>query len=235
VHIYDEKIAWHYAAYRPALHQAIVDEVFISQAFATGLDIGCGTGRSTRALTDKCRTVFGVDSSRRMLDKAAEHPRITYLFGSAHDLPIADASIDVVTFAGVLSYLDMEAVTGELKRVCRNDALICPYDFEIILEDLLRAFGLPDSNSEDAYDHACNLSDQAGLSTLKVVSRVVDLTVTGPQAAHLLLSEKNRYDRLCELLGVPDPFGPVVDRLDHMNWPGGLEGTIYYALHQLEN
>lgn len=235
MHIYDEKIASHYAAYRPALHQAIVEEVFIGQAFDTGLDIGCGTGRSTLALADICSKIFGVDSSRRMLDKATENPKITYLFGSAHDLPIPDASIDMVTFAGVLSYLDAEAATRELKRVCRNNARVCAYDFDIILEDLLRAFGLPEPNSDDPYDHACNLSGQTGLSTLKVVSRVVDLTVTGPQAAHLLLSEKPHYDRLCELLGVPDPFDPIVDGLKRVQWSGRLKANIYYALHQIEN
>lgn len=235
MHVYDEKIAHHYAEYRPPLHQAIVDEVFAGQAFETGLDIGCGTGRSTLALTDRCSKVFGIDPSRRMLDIATRHPKVTYLFGSGHDLPIPGASIDLVTFAGVLSYLDAGAVTGELKRVCRGDAFILPYDFEVDLRDLLLEFGLPETNFDDAYDHACSLSGQAGLSTLKVVSRVVDLAVSGPQAAHILLSEKSRYDRLSKLFGLPDPFDPIVDRLNRAQWPGRLKANIYYTLHQLEN
>lgn len=234
MHIYDETIAGHYAAYRPPLHRLIVGEVFAGLEFETGLDIGCGTGRSTLALADKCGKVFGVDSSQHMLDKATGNPKVTYLFGSGHDLPLPDASVDVVTFAGALSYLDADAATDELKRVCRKSALICPYDFEIILRDLLQAFGLSQTRFDDPYDHARNLSAQTGLSTLKMVSRMVDLTVTGPQAAHILLSEKSRWDRLSGLLGTPDPFDRIVDGLERTQWSGRLQAEIHYTLHRQE-
>ncbi len=59
--IYDDQIARHYAAYRPPLHQLIINEALENQLFEVGLDIGCGTGCSAIALADRCRQVFGVD------------------------------------------------------------------------------------------------------------------------------------------------------------------------------
>lgn len=234
MHIYDEEIARHYAAFRPPLHQVIMGEVFPGQEFETGLDIGCGTGCSTIVLADYCGKVIGIDHSHNMLDMATRNPKVTYLFGSANDLPIEDASVDLVSFAGVLPYLNMDAVMRELKRVCRGNAFLCPYDFDVILGELMRQFSLPETPDSDPYDHTRNLSDQAGISTLKQVSDVVVVSVTEQQAAHILLSEKSRHDQLCLLFDMSDPFDPIVDKLKQDQWTGTLEAKIHYALHQLE-
>lgn len=88
LHIYDEQIARHYAAYRPPLHRSIVNEFLEGQQFEVGLDIGCGTGCSAISLVGKCCQIFGVDYSQRMLDMASKTPKVTYLRGSGDDLPI---------------------------------------------------------------------------------------------------------------------------------------------------
>ncbi|WP_436716151.1 class I SAM-dependent methyltransferase [Roseiconus lacunae] len=50
-HQYTDAVASHYAAYRPPLHELILMRVISNQTrFCDGLDVGCGTGRSSGAL-----------------------------------------------------------------------------------------------------------------------------------------------------------------------------------------
>lgn len=234
MHIYNEQIALHYAAYRPPLHRLILDEVLNGRQFETGLDIGCGTGYSAIALLEYCEHVMAVDCSQAMLASAIENPDVTYFLGRGEELPIEDASVDVATFAGVLSYLDTQAIVSELKRVCRPGSIVVPYDFEIILDDILQQFSLPDIGMDETYDHACSLADGAGISTLDSVARVIDLNMSAQQLAHIVLSEKARYDLLVDKFQTPDPFDQVVERIEQANWTGSLDTKIYFSIHEFK-
>ena len=71
---YNESVASHYSAYRPPLHQLILQRAELGTAtFPIGLDVGCGTGRSSVALADFCEQVFAIDPSQPMLDAATPH------------------------------------------------------------------------------------------------------------------------------------------------------------------
>src|SRR5690242_2937370 len=63
------------------------------------LDLGSGTGRLTPGLADEFQgRVYGVEPSERMraATEQAPHPGVTYLKGSAEDIPLPEASVDVV-------------------------------------------------------------------------------------------------------------------------------------------
>jgi len=232
--VYDGQIARHYAAYRPPLHKLILDEALKARTFGIGLDVGCGTGYSAVALAERCEHVVAVDPSQAMLDEATRHPGITYLPGSGDDLPVDDASVDLATFAGVLPYVNAADAASELHRVCRNYALVLAYDFDVILDRLLESFSLEIVPANDPYDHAANLSGQQRVVTQASTSRLVDIRVTAQQAAHVLLSDKGRYDPLAKRFGAGDLFETVVDALERQPWSGKLDARIYYTLHRFE-
>ncbi|MGA2666439.1 MAG: methyltransferase domain-containing protein, partial [Nitrososphaerales archaeon] len=60
----------------------------------TVLDVGVGTGRFAKPLTDLGFEVTGADVSRRMLSKAREKGLERLLLGDAYRLPFADLSFD---------------------------------------------------------------------------------------------------------------------------------------------
>lgn len=67
---------------------------------ASLLDIGCGEGYFTRALSAKLKgaDVYGVDIAKAGIRLAAKSDkRATYAVASSHALPLADASVDVIT------------------------------------------------------------------------------------------------------------------------------------------
>ena len=65
---YDNITALHYAAYRPSLHAKILKARFdYSKKFELGLDVGCGTGQSSIALANYCKSVIGMIAMSLML------------------------------------------------------------------------------------------------------------------------------------------------------------------------
>ncbi|UAA40457.1 methyltransferase domain-containing protein [Paraneptunicella aestuarii] len=86
------------------------------------LDVGCGTGRVTRWLTEFSEQVLGVDLSHGMLNYARKHygePHIHWLTGDADALPLANASVDGVFSSMALQWSAAPSLfLGELHRVC---------------------------------------------------------------------------------------------------------------------
>ncbi len=59
------------------------------------VDIGCGTGNYTAALSQAGADIIGVDPSDDMLDQAREkYPEMSWVKGKAEELPFADESFD---------------------------------------------------------------------------------------------------------------------------------------------
>lgn len=85
--------------------------------FRRALDLGCGTGRLTRALAQYGRVV-GIDASRAMLAQAQRENVLALAQGDAFALPFADASFDaVVALRVVFHFADLEAVLSQVARV----------------------------------------------------------------------------------------------------------------------
>lgn len=114
---YDGETAAHYAAYRPPLHERILEGLVESdEEFSSGLDLGCGTGCSSVALRKYCERVCGVEVSREMLELARAHEGITYHVGSAGDLErLPGNPFDVVSFAGSMFYTKSPALRKSLQ------------------------------------------------------------------------------------------------------------------------
>ncbi|MFO1362244.1 MAG: methyltransferase domain-containing protein [Burkholderiales bacterium] len=105
---------------------------FAANAIRAGdvvLDLGSGSGTDTliaAALTGPGGRVYGLDMTQAMLDKlrrnvAAMGARnVEPLAGNAEEIPLPDASIDVVTSNGVLNLVpDKPRAFAELARVLR--------------------------------------------------------------------------------------------------------------------
>ncbi|MEE9376253.1 MAG: class I SAM-dependent methyltransferase [Rhizobiaceae bacterium] len=235
-HTYNEQVAFHYAAYRPALHEQILAEALTSQTMKTmktGLDIGCGTGRSTIALAKYCNNIIGIDPSQDMLNRTTLDKSVRYLLGRGSDIPMPDKSVDVVTFAGVLSYTNNAQTIDELRRVCVPNALIIAYDFEILLDDIIAAV-LPYFNPKISdYNHAENLEGERGVKTITSHSKQVEFVAGPKQAAHILLSDSKRFSALTKAFDSKDPFPQLVKRLVKLNLNNSLVAQLYYSVHRL--
>jgi SAM-dependent methyltransferase len=98
--------------------------------FATGychdarvLDGGCGEGYGTALLADVADTAIGIDRAEDVIaHAAAAYPRGVFSVGELDDLPLGDATVDVVVSLQVIEHLpDVPAALAETARVLTPD------------------------------------------------------------------------------------------------------------------
>ncbi|HYA87435.1 MAG TPA: methyltransferase domain-containing protein [Nitrospirota bacterium] len=94
-----------------------------------GLDVACGTGFVTRPLAQKMRSVYGIDISIDMLEKATEYAgakgirNICFARANVERLPFRDATFDEVTCIGALHlFPDTVEALSEMARVMKRGA-----------------------------------------------------------------------------------------------------------------
>ena len=106
-----------YERARPEYPAEAVDWLLPPDA-KTVLDLGAGTGKLTRALAARGLEVFAVDPSPKMLEQLrAAIPGATISLGSAEDIPLPDASVDVVLAGNAMHWFDMAVAGPEIARV----------------------------------------------------------------------------------------------------------------------
>jgi len=231
---YNQAIAFHYSSYRPPLHGMILEHVFSNkEVFSKGLDVGCGTGYSAVALAKYCLHVYGVEPGQSMLEEAKPYKNITYQQGTGEKLPLTDKSVDVVTFAGSLYYTKSDLLIKELKRVCRKPALVIPYDFKVLLDDVLLQCGINLEKTESDYDHEVNFSDSADFIEIITGNEQINLEVTATELAHILLSSSHCYEAFVEKYNVADPFPVLVKELERIKEQHYLKANIYFSKYKL--
>lgn len=114
-----------YAAFRPEYPPELATYLAeLAPGRGRALDVGCGTGQLTRQLGQHFDAVIGLDPSQDQLDHAAPHPRVTYRCAPAEALPVANASIDLITAAQAAHWFDRPAFYAETRRVARPQAII---------------------------------------------------------------------------------------------------------------
>jgi ubiquinone/menaquinone biosynthesis C-methylase UbiE len=90
------------------------------------LDIGCGTGNYTIALSKKGLNFTGVEPSEKMLTEArASYPQINWLSGSAEQIPADDDTFDgAMATLTIHHWTDLNKGIKELYRVCKHQSRI---------------------------------------------------------------------------------------------------------------
>lgn len=92
----------------------------------TILDFGCGSGENSLLLARRGAHVIGVDISTALLSLASRRlalnglgDRAQFVVGSAHNLPLPDASVDAVMGIAILHHVDLKKAAREVHRVLK--------------------------------------------------------------------------------------------------------------------
>jgi SAM-dependent methyltransferase len=108
-----------YERARPSYPSAAIEWMLPAGARAVA-DVGAGTGKLTRALAGRGLEVVALEPSEGMrLTLEAELPEVRALAGRGERLPLADDSVDVVTYAQAWHWVDEGAALAEAARVLR--------------------------------------------------------------------------------------------------------------------
>lgn len=121
-----------YAAFRPR-YPAALFAFLASHAPRRVLAWDCATGNGQAAvgLAEHFERVIATDASAAQIGAATPHERIEYRVARAEASGLADASVDLVTVAQALHWLDLDAFYAEVRRVLVPDGVIAVWCYSM--------------------------------------------------------------------------------------------------------
>jgi len=97
------------------------------------VDLGCGTGLSTRYWANKAARVIGIDTTPDMLEQARQVETlatITYQQGRSDATGLPDHSADIITCGQSLHWMEPGSTFQEAQRVLRPGGVFAAFDYD---------------------------------------------------------------------------------------------------------
>jgi len=127
------RLAAQYSAFRPTYPEAVF-EYLAGQCRQRQLawDCACGNGQATVALAGHFESVIGTDASAQQIASAAARPGITYRVAPGERSGLAAATVDLVTVAQALHWLDLPLFFAEVARVLRPGGVLAVWTYGVL-------------------------------------------------------------------------------------------------------
>jgi SAM-dependent methyltransferase len=96
------------------------------------VDLGCGSGLSTRYWAERADRVLGIepqDAMREFAAEATQASNVSYSGRFAHDTGLEDGCADIVTAAQSLQWMEPEPTFAEVGRILRRGGIFCAYEY----------------------------------------------------------------------------------------------------------
>lgn len=123
-------IAPAYATFRPRYPAALFDFLAeLAPARTLAWDAACGNGQATIDLAERFEKVIGTDASAAQLAQAPAHPRIEWRVAPAERSGIASATVDLITMAQALHWVDIPAFFREAQRVTKAQGVVAMWSY----------------------------------------------------------------------------------------------------------
>jgi SAM-dependent methyltransferase len=94
------------------------------------VDLGCGTGLSTRAWSGRAERVIGVEPNPAMLEAAVAGPGVEYVQAFAQETGLPEGTADVATCSQSLHWMEPWPVFREAARLLRAGGVFAAYDYD---------------------------------------------------------------------------------------------------------
>jgi SAM-dependent methyltransferase len=125
-----------YDAHRPRPPDVLAEvltQVARTAAPRLVVDLGCGTGLSTRYWAERAERVIGIDPTadmRRQAEARTSAPNVSYHPGLSHATGLPDACADLVTCGQALHWMEPQGTFGEVARILRPGGVFAAYDYD---------------------------------------------------------------------------------------------------------
>lgn len=192
-----------YQSFRPMYHHLPFKEVenFLGKKPEKALDVACGTGHSTFALSKISKSVIGCDLSKTMLEEARKNYKMEFLQSSAEELPFEDKSFDLINISMGFHWLEQERFLLEAKRLLKEKGILCvdSYGFSGVISkneaeqeahnNLFKTY-LPAASRRDGYPTA-ELLKKTNLNQVKEILYSHELELSQSEFINLIKTWSN--------------------------------------------
>jgi SAM-dependent methyltransferase len=126
-----------YDRYRPAPSPEVLDVLATVAGSAKPrlvVDLGSGTGLSTRAWAKHADEVVGVEANPHMVAQAraaTSEPNVRYVEAFAADTGLAPASVDVATCFQAFHWMEPRPTLAEVSRILRPSGVFAAVDYDV--------------------------------------------------------------------------------------------------------
>ncbi|MGZ3710078.1 MAG: class I SAM-dependent methyltransferase [Bdellovibrionota bacterium] len=109
-----------YSKYRPEYPEKLFEWInTLVETHDSAWDCATGSGQAAKGLASYFTRVIATDASEEQLAQAAKDPRIEYRVADASSSGLPDHSVDMVTVAQALHWLDLDSFYAEARRVVK--------------------------------------------------------------------------------------------------------------------
>jgi SAM-dependent methyltransferase len=125
-----------YDAHRPSPPEALLELLCLEaqvQRPRLVVDLGSGTGLSTRAWADRADEVVGVEPSEQMrlrAEAATESSNVRYVQAFADQTGLPGAQADIVTCSQSFHWMEPGPTLAEVARILRPGGVFAAYDYD---------------------------------------------------------------------------------------------------------
>jgi len=124
------RLAAEYSAFRPTYPSGIFEYLAgVCRQRQLAWDCACGNGQATVSLAGHFQQVIGTDASEKQIAAAVPHSGITYRVASGERSGLASSSVDLVTVAQALHWLDLPLFFAEVARVLRPGGILAVWTY----------------------------------------------------------------------------------------------------------
>jgi SAM-dependent methyltransferase len=127
------------------------------------VDLGSGTGLSTRLWAAHADEVIGVepnDAMRAYAEEATDASNVRYIGASSYETGLPDGCADLVTAAQSLHWMRPERVFPEIGRILRPGGVFCAYEYFSLQTPLWE----PEAAWSVVREHKARLRSERGLT-----------------------------------------------------------------------
>lgn len=111
-----------YEKYRPTYPTSAIDRILSDLGYSRQIivaDVGAGTGIGARLLADRGIQVVAIEPNEDMRTAATSHENVEFLVGTAEQIPLNSASVDLVTSFQAFHWFDFDKSLKEFHRILK--------------------------------------------------------------------------------------------------------------------
>ena len=201
-----------YDSHRPSPPLALIDVLCLEAQVerpALVVDLGSGTGLSTRAWAERADEVVGVEASPEMrehAEAATSAANVRFRQAFAHETGLPDATADVVTCSQSFHWMEPEPTLAEAARILRTGGVFAAYDYDwppIVHWEVEAAF-------EDLLRHTGRMRDKRGSPVYRKSEHLDRIRASGHfrYARELVLHARERGSA-ARIVGMALSLGPL--------------------------